>query len=183
MTSGSPNSTGWASSTRICSTTPARGGGDRVHRLHRLDDQQGLAGGDAVADADERIVARLGLQIDGADHRRLDRLADGIGRRLGRGRRGGGRRRGAAPLRARRRRSRGRPRRSAARATRMRRPSCSTSISVRPVSAEDVGQLAHQTRIDRGGAFGVGHIGNNLAATPKRRRGRGGRQAASRASS
>src|SRR5690606_22874319 len=32
--------------------------GDRIHRLHRLDDEQGLAGLDRVADLDERRRAR-----------------------------------------------------------------------------------------------------------------------------
>ena len=69
-TRGSPNSTGWASSTRIASTMPAARGRDRVHRLHRLDDQQRLALAHLVADAHERLGARLRLQVDGADHRR-----------------------------------------------------------------------------------------------------------------
>src|SRR6201992_198428 len=36
------------------------GGRDRVHGLHGLDDEQGLAGGDRVADLDEGVGARLG---------------------------------------------------------------------------------------------------------------------------
>src|SRR5262249_50901960 len=48
--------------------------GDRVHGLHRLDQQQGLALLDAVADLGERLGARRRLQVDGADHRRLDHL-------------------------------------------------------------------------------------------------------------
>src|SRR3546814_11493641 len=48
-------------------------GGNRIHRLHRLDDQQGLAGIDGIADLDEGRRAGLGRHIDGADHRRLDR--------------------------------------------------------------------------------------------------------------
>src|SRR6188768_1608534 len=38
-----------------------RAGGDRVHHLHRLDDQQRLAGLDLVADLDERVGAGLGM--------------------------------------------------------------------------------------------------------------------------
>ena len=67
---------------------PARGRGDRVHHLHRLDDQQRVARLDLVADRDERRRARLGREIDGADHRRLDRA-----RMVGRARRCGRRRR------------------------------------------------------------------------------------------
>src|ERR1700744_1077148 len=53
----------------------ALGRGDRVHGLHRLDDQKGLALGDRVADLDEGWRAGLGLHVDGADHGRLDHLA------------------------------------------------------------------------------------------------------------
>ena len=38
--SGSPNSTGWPSSTRICTTRAGARRGDLVHGLHRFDDQQ-----------------------------------------------------------------------------------------------------------------------------------------------
>ena len=121
-TRGSPNSTGWASSTRISGHDPALRGRDRVHRLHRLDDEQRLALAHPVADAHERVGVWLGPQVDGADHRRLDLFA--ADRRLDRR---GGRRRPARPARARRRRARRRrqswPRRRRARATRIRRPS------------------------------------------------------------
>src|ERR1700745_1388190 len=40
---------------------PGLGRGDRVHGLHRLDDEQGLAGLDGVAELDERIRAGLRL--------------------------------------------------------------------------------------------------------------------------
>src|SRR4051812_42006689 len=46
---------------------------DLVHHLHCLDDQQCVAFLDRVAGADERLRARLAGEIDGADHRRLDR--------------------------------------------------------------------------------------------------------------
>src|SRR5271169_5632261 len=39
------------------------GGPDLVERLHRLDQQQRLAGRDALADGDERRRARLGREI------------------------------------------------------------------------------------------------------------------------
>src|ERR1700756_3259808 len=45
--------------------------GDRVHGLHGLDDEQGLARLDGVADLDEGIGARLRLQVDRAHHRRV----------------------------------------------------------------------------------------------------------------
>ena len=89
ISSGSPNSTGWPSSTRICATVPALGRRDRVHRLHRLDDQQGLARRHRVADLDEGGGARLGRQVDGADHRRLHRVLGGLAGSARRGRRGG----------------------------------------------------------------------------------------------
>ena len=72
-TRGWSNSTGWASATRIALTVPAARRGDRVHHLHRLDDQQRVAGLDRVADLDERLGAGLGREEGGADHRRLDR--------------------------------------------------------------------------------------------------------------
>ena len=60
ITSGSPNSTGWPSSTRICVTVPARVRGNLVHRLHRFDDQQRLSDRHLAADFDERLGAGLG---------------------------------------------------------------------------------------------------------------------------
>src|ERR1700728_4770086 len=45
------------------------GGADLVEGLHRLDEQQGLAGGDALAEADEDRGAGLGRQIGDAHHR------------------------------------------------------------------------------------------------------------------
>ena len=60
-------------------TVPAAGRGDRVHHLHRLDDQQRVAGLDLAADADERRGAGLGGEIDGADHRRFDRIGVAAG--------------------------------------------------------------------------------------------------------
>src|SRR5947209_5081508 len=47
------------------------GGGNLVHHLHRLDDQQGVAFLDLVARRDERLRARFAGKKDGADHRRL----------------------------------------------------------------------------------------------------------------
>ena len=67
---GSPNSTGWPSSTRICVTVPERGAGNRIHRLHRFDDQQRFAGFHRLPDIDERTLAGRGREICGADHRR-----------------------------------------------------------------------------------------------------------------
>src|SRR5581483_11373798 len=46
---------------------------DGIERLHRLDDQDGLAGRDLVADIDEGGLAGLGRKIGRADHRRLHR--------------------------------------------------------------------------------------------------------------
>ena len=92
------------------------GRGDRVHHLHRLDDQQGVAGLHGLADLDERLRAGLRRQKGGADHRRLDRFAGDLlvlaRRRLGAaaGRRGAAQRRAAAGSRADdRRRHRGAP--------------------------------------------------------------------------
>src|SRR5882757_5650961 len=45
-------------------------GGNVVHGLHGLDDQDGLTLGDTGADLDERRRARLGRQVGGAHHRR-----------------------------------------------------------------------------------------------------------------
>src|SRR5438270_1690478 len=53
----------------------AGGRGDRVHHLHRFDDQQGVAGFDRIADRDERLGVWLRRQKGRADHRRFDGLA------------------------------------------------------------------------------------------------------------
>ena len=79
---GSPNSTGWPSSTRICVTMPRARRRNLIHRLHRFDDQQRLAGLHRLADIDERPRAGRGREIGGADHRRRHRA-----RMLGRDRR------------------------------------------------------------------------------------------------
>jgi hypothetical protein len=62
--SGSPYSTGWPSSTGSRHRAGARRR-DLVHRLHRLDDQQRLAGRHLAADLDERLARRA----RGADRR------------------------------------------------------------------------------------------------------------------
>src|SRR5262249_58853623 len=46
--------------------------GNLVHGLHRLDDQQRIAGAYAAADLDERPRPGLGADIGGADHGRGD---------------------------------------------------------------------------------------------------------------
>ena len=108
---------------------PAFGRGDRVHHLHRLDDQQRVARLDRVADGDERLGAGLGRQEGGADHRRLD----GVDRRRPLRRAGSGcgaaqrRRRGSA---AARRRGVAPSTGAASRATLILRSPSSTSISV-----------------------------------------------------
>src|SRR5438067_13935312 len=51
---------------------PLAVGLDLVHEFHRLEDAQGLAGADRVADLDERRRARLRRPVERADHRRLD---------------------------------------------------------------------------------------------------------------
>ena len=76
-------------------TVPERVRRDLVHRLHRFDDEDGLALGDLRADVDEGGLARLGRAIGGADHRRGQ--GAGVGRKVfgggwGRGRHGAGRR-------------------------------------------------------------------------------------------
>src|SRR5690606_28747884 len=45
---------------------------DRVEHLHRLDDAQGLAGLDLLADGDEGRLVRGRGGVEGADHRRAD---------------------------------------------------------------------------------------------------------------
>src|ERR1051326_2179750 len=59
------------------------GAGNRVHHLHRLDDHQGVALVDALADGDEGRRAGLRRQIGGAYHRRFHRarMVGGIGLR------------------------------------------------------------------------------------------------------
>ena len=111
-------------------TVPARGD-DLVEGLHRLDDQQRSPVDDLAADLDEGLGAGLGPQIGGADHRRghdagmLGEIGDG----------GRGRAAGAAGTATRQPRSPASLRATVTlRATRTRRPPCSTSISVRSVS-------------------------------------------------
>ena len=60
ITSGSPYSTGWPSSTRMRVTVPGARRRDLVHRLHRLDDEERLALAHLVADVDIGLAARLG---------------------------------------------------------------------------------------------------------------------------
>jgi hypothetical protein len=60
-TSGWSNSTGWPFSTRIAVTVPA-GRGDRVHHLHRLDDQQACRPPSPDGRPDERRSAGLGAR-------------------------------------------------------------------------------------------------------------------------
>ncbi len=62
ISSGSPYSTGWPSSTRISVTLPDARRRDLVHRLHRLDDEERLALAHRVADLDEGLAARLGAR-------------------------------------------------------------------------------------------------------------------------
>ena len=138
--SGSPNSTGWPSSNRICVTVPAARRRNLVHGLHRFDDQKRIAGCDLAADVDERPRAGLGGDVGGADHRRGHDA--GMFREVGDGGcRGSAARHGPARML---------PRTSALRvtvtlrATRTRRPSRSTSISVRLVSSSKLGELADQ---------------------------------------
>ncbi len=85
--SGSPNSTGWPSSTRILLTLPERRRRDLVHRLHRFDDEHRVALADLVADLDVGASAGLGRAEGGADHRRMHR-AGVVGVRHKRCRRG-----------------------------------------------------------------------------------------------
>src|SRR3954469_12187370 len=60
---------------------------DLVQQLHRLDDAERLPLGDRLAHLDERRRAWRGSAIEGADHRRLERVA----LRFLHDRRGGGR--------------------------------------------------------------------------------------------
>src|SRR5438067_7498205 len=57
--------------------------GDGVHHLHRLDDHQSLADADRLARRHERPRPRLGREINGADHRRLDGAGVRTGRDIG----------------------------------------------------------------------------------------------------
>ena len=64
---------------------------DRIERLHRFNDHQSLASGDAVANFDEGRRTRLWREIGGADH--WGRHCAWMRRGVGGGRRRGGRRR------------------------------------------------------------------------------------------
>ena len=85
---GSPYSTGWPSSTRIWMTLPERGAGIRIHRFHRFDDDQCIAGFHLAADFDEGPRAGRRAEIDGANHRRRDECPDAASRLNGNGRGG-----------------------------------------------------------------------------------------------
>src|SRR5579883_1764241 len=61
---------------------PARAIGlDLIHHLHGLDDAEHLADLHLIADLDERLGARGGAGIEGADHGRRDHVL--VGLRLG----------------------------------------------------------------------------------------------------
>ena len=77
ISSGSPYSTGWPSSTRIVGDRAGARRRDLVHRLHRLDDQDVSALAHRVADVDVGPGAGLGERIGGADHRREAPRRDG----------------------------------------------------------------------------------------------------------
>src|SRR5574338_787793 len=47
---------------------------DLVHQLHRFDDAQALARGDALTELDEGLGARRRGAVEGANHRRLDHM-------------------------------------------------------------------------------------------------------------
>ena len=133
ITSGSPNSTGWPSSNRICVTVPARGAGIWFMVFIASMISSVSPAFTLAADLDEWLGAGLGRAIGGADHRRDARRRDAWPDRAAprsaaaRGAAGDG-------AGARRRRSG----RAAPRATRTRWPSCSISISVRPVSSSSL---------------------------------------------
>src|SRR5450432_382518 len=55
---------------------PGRVGLDLVHDLHRFDDADRVAHLDDAAELDERFGARIRRAIEGADHRRLDYIAE-----------------------------------------------------------------------------------------------------------
>ena len=111
------------------------GGGDLVHGLHGFDDEERLSGRHLGADLDEGRGAGLGRAIGGADHRRGD--GAGMDDRSPRSRR----RTLVAGRVGRRALIGGAPSVVSVvvtltpRATLTRRPSCSISISVRPVSS------------------------------------------------
>ena len=67
---GSPNSTGWPSSTRICVTMPPRGAGIWFIVFIASMISSGVAGLHALADLDEWLGAGRRREIGGADHRR-----------------------------------------------------------------------------------------------------------------
>ena len=147
ISSGSPYSTGAPVATRMRVDGAGLGRLDLVERLHRLDQQQRLPGGDRSARRDEGRRAGLGRQVGDADHR-AEHRAGMVGERPRRRRRGGGRRRRRRrrpAQRGGRRRGMRRPARRRA-ATRMRPSLPSISISVRPVSARMVGQRADRRR-------------------------------------
>src|SRR6185312_12445742 len=74
---------------------------DLVQQLHRLDDAEGLALGDGLADLDEGGRARRGGPVERAHHGRLQLVALGLGGGLGGLARGGAPSRGLAGRRAR----------------------------------------------------------------------------------
>lgn len=69
----SPNSTGWASVTRISVTLPSAAP-NLVHGLHGLDDEDRLAFLHSLADFHEGASAGSGREIGRANHRRGDRV-------------------------------------------------------------------------------------------------------------
>ena len=93
ITSGSPNSTGWPSSTRICVTVPARGDGIWFIVFIASMISSVWPAVTLAADLDERLCAGLGRPIGGADHRRghdarmFGDVGDGCRRRGSRSRR------------------------------------------------------------------------------------------------
>ena len=94
--SGAPNSTGWPSATRMRFTLPARGAAIWFIVFIASMMRSVWPSAHLVADLDERRRAGLGLQVDGADHRRghdagiVGRVRRRDGSRSGARRRGGG---------------------------------------------------------------------------------------------